>query len=223
MFDASIRQRLHHPLDRVAEAMAMRGVSPNALTGLGFAVGVGSCVAIVVDRWWLALGLWLMNRVIDGLDGSVARRVGPTRLGGFLDIMADFTIYGGMVVAIGIAVPDARVAALVVFRGYYLNGAAFLAWSSLVAEKTLSDEGTDHEGDERSLNFPAGLAEGFETILAMSIILALPGFTAPLLWVWAAIVGISIIQRFSFIVIGLSELSLTDMRAELMRRARLGQ
>lgn len=223
MFDASIRQRLHHPLDRIAEALAMRGVSPNTLTGAGFLVGVGACVAIVVDRWWLALGLWLINRLVDGLDGSVARRVGPTRLGGFLDIMADFAIYGGMVVAIGVAVPEARIAALVVFLGYYLNGAAFLAWSSLVAENTLSDKGTDHEGDDRSLNFPAGLAEGFETIAAMAIILALPGFTVPLLWIWAAIVGISIFQRFSYIVIGLSELSLTDMRAELMRRARLGQ
>ena len=151
MFDASIRQRLHHPLDRIAEAMAMRGVSPNVLTGIGFGVGVASCVAIVAGNWWLALGLWLMNRFIDGLDGSVARRVGPTRLGGFLDIMADFAIYGGMVAAIGLAVPEARVAALVVFLGYYLNGASFLAWSSLVAEKTLSDKGTDHEGDELSL------------------------------------------------------------------------
>ena len=30
-------------------------------------------------------------------------------------------------------------------------------------------------------------------------------------------------QRLSFIVIGLSELSLADMREELRRRARLGQ
>lgn len=222
MFDASIRQRLHHPLDRIAEAMAMRGVRANTLTGVGFAVGVGACVAIVADRWWLALGMWLMNRLIDGLDGSVARRVGPTRLGGFLDIMADFAIYGGMLVAIGIAVPEARVATLVVFLSYYLNGAGFLAWSSLVAEKTLSDEGTDHEGDDRSLNFPAGLAEGTETIIAMAVILAFPGFTNPLMWLWAGIVGISVIQRFSFIVIGLSELSLADMREELRRRARLG-
>ncbi len=200
----------------------MRGVRANSLTGAGFAVGVGACVSIVADRWWLALGLWLMNRLIDGLDGSVARRMGPTRLGGFIDIMADFAIYGGMLVAIGIAVPEARVASLVVFLGYYLNGAAFLAWSSLVAERTLSDEGTDHEGDERSLNFPAGLAEGTETIIAMAIILALPARTNLLMWVWAAIVGISVVQRFSFIVIGLSELSLTDMREELRRRARLG-
>ena len=57
----------------------------------------------------------------------------------------------------------------------------------------------------------------------MAVILAFPGFTNPLMWLWAGIVGISVMQRFSFIVIGLSELSLADMREELRRRARLGQ
>ena len=203
VFDSSIRQRLDLPLDRTAAAIETRGVHPNGLTGLGFVVGMGACIAIVAGAWWVALGLWILNRVIDGLDGSLARRVGPTQLGGFLDIMADFAVYSGMVVAIGLAVPEARVAALFVLFGYYLNGAAFLAWSSLVAERAVSAVGTDHEGDERSLNFPAGLAEGFETILAMSLILALPQWTVPLLWGWAFIVGISIAQRCTYIVTGL--------------------
>ena len=105
--------------------------------------------------------------------------------------------------AIGWSVPDARLAALFVLLGYYLNGAAFLAWSSLVAERAVSDVGTDHGRDERSLNFPAGLAEGFETIVSMSIILILTPWTAALMWLWALIVGISIVQRFSYIVTGL--------------------
>ena len=200
MFDASIRQRLDQPLDRLAAVVADRGVGANTLTAIGFGVGVGACGVVVAGQWWLALGLWLINRLLDGLDGSVARRVGATRLGGFLDIIADFAIYGGMVVAIGWHVPDARLAALFVFLGYYLNGAAFLAWSSLVAERALSDEGTEHAGDERSLHFPAGLAEGTETIVAMSVILVLPRLAVELLWVWAAIVAISVVQRIVQIV-----------------------
>ena len=222
MFDASIRQRLDPPLDRIAAAVATRGVHPNSITGVGFLVGVGTCVAVVADRFWLALGMWLVNRVLDGLDGAVARRIGPTRLGGFLDIMADFAVYGGMVVAIGWAIPEARVAALFVFLAYYLNGAAFLAWSSLVAEKAVSDEGSGHEGDDRSLNFPDGLAEGFETIAAMSLILLLPQWAVPLMWLWAVIVMISVVQRFSYIVVGLTEMNLARMREEFRRRSRLG-
>ena len=203
MFDSSIRQRLELPLDRTAAVIETRGIHPNTMTGFGFLVGVGACIAVVAGAWWIALGMWLVNRVIDGLDGSVARRVGPTQLGGFLDIMADFAVYSGMVVAIGLAVPEARVAALFVLFAYYLNGAAFLAWSSLVAERAVSAAGTAHDRDERSLNFPAGLAEGFETILAMSLILVLPQWTVPLLWGWALIVGISIVQRSTYIISGL--------------------
>ena len=137
MFDASIRQRLDLPLDRTAAAIETRGVHPNTMTGIGFLVGMGACIAVLAGAWWIALGMWLLNRVIDGLDGSVARRVGPTQLGGFLDIMADFAVYSGIVVAIGWAVPEARLAALFVLLAYYLNGAAFLAWSVSYTHLTL--------------------------------------------------------------------------------------
>lgn len=200
MFDAQLRQRLDQPLDSVARTMSDRGIRPNAVTGLGFAVGLAGSVAVVTGHWWIALALWLLNRTLDGLDGSIARRVGPTQLGGFLDIMADFAIYGSMVVAIGWAVPDARLAALFVFFSYYVNGAAFLAWSSLVAEKIISAAGTDHAEDERSLHFPAGLAEGGETVFAMALILAFRPFATPLMWIWAGVVTISAAQRIYMIL-----------------------
>lgn len=197
MLDAPIRQSLHQPLDAIASWLQARGISANQLTAVGFVVGVGACVAVATDRWILGLVMWLVNRLIDGLDGSIARRVGPTKLGGFLDIMADFAIYGGIVVAIGWAEPGARLAALVVFLMYYLNGSAFLAWSSLANE-------LDVDGDGRSLNFPAGLAEGFETIAAMSIILLLPReWTATAMWLWGAVVAVSVLQRMSFVAAAL--------------------
>lgn len=197
MLDAPIRQVLHQPLDTIASFFERRGISPNQLTAVGFIVGVGACVAVAADRWILGLIMWLLNRLIDGLDGSVARRVGPTKLGGFLDIMADFAIYGGIVVAIGWAEPDARLAALVLFLAYYLNGSAFLAWSSLAQELEV-------EGDGRSLHFPTGLAEGTETIVVMSVVLLARGYTEVLLWVWTGVVAISVLQRIRFVSISLA-------------------
>lgn len=57
-----------------------------------------------------------LNRLFDGLDGPVARRGGASDLGGFLDIVADFTIYAGFVVAVAVAEPSARIACLGVLR-----------------------------------------------------------------------------------------------------------
>ncbi len=198
MFDASLRERLHPGLDRIAGGLDAAGLTPNVVTGIGFVVGLGACVAVATDRWILGLIMWLLNRLIDGLDGPLARRVGETQLGGFLDIMADFAIYGGIVVAIGWSVPDARVAALVVFLTYYLNGSAFLAWSSLAQRQMLA-------GDGRSLHFPAGLAEGTETIAAMSVVLLVGSYTRELLWAWAAIVAITVVQRIRFVAVSLAD------------------
>ncbi len=194
MLDSAIRSRLKDPLDKLGAQLSARGVSPTVVTLLGLALGLLSCAAIVTEHWTAALFLWLGNRAADGLDGPAARTGshGPSDFGGFIDILADFAIYGGVVVAVGYVIPDARMAALAVLCTYYLNGSAFLAWSSL-AEKR-------HRGsDERSLQFPAGLAEGTETIVAYVVLLLFPGWAPTILWVWAALVGVTVIQRVVFV------------------------
>lgn len=190
MLDAAMRRRLDAPLDRVGARLDARGVRPNALTLAGFGIGVAACVATAFELWWLGLVLWLLNRLADGLDGPLARRRGSTDFGGFLDIVCDFAIYGGLLVSIGIARPDARIACLVVFLAYYLSGSAFLAFSSLAERRRAA-------GDGRSLHFPAGIAEGTETIIAMVVVLALPDRAEVLLWIWATLVGITLLQRIA--------------------------
>ena len=192
MFDAAFRSKLEEPLDRVAGHMSDRGVPSNAVTAVGLVIGIGACFAIAYERWWLGLILWILNRLADGIDGPIARRRGPTELGGFFDIMADFSIYGGVLIAIAIALPETRLAALVTLFAYYLSGSSFLAFSSLATKREV-------EGDGRSLVFPAGIAEGSETIAAYIVILAFPQYAEPMLWVWAALVYITLLQRFVFI------------------------
>ncbi len=192
MLDAAFRARLDGPLGRAVVPLERLGISPNAITAAGFVVGVAACVAIAYGQWWLGLVLWLTNRLGDGLDGPLARRRGATDLGGLLDIIADFAIYGGVLVAIGIALPETRVACLVVFLTYYLSGSSFLAFSSLATKRQL-------EGDGRSLQFPAGIAEGTETIAAYVLVLAFPAQAEVLLWVWAALVAITVVQRLAII------------------------
>ena len=188
-------------------------VSPNGLTVLGLATGLASAATAAAQLWWWALGLWLFSRAMDGLDGPLARRRGPTELdsteisptseaGGFLDITADFIVYGATVV--GVAVGATRqydadwLPFLLVLLAYYVNGTAFLAFSS-IAERT----GRQRE-DGRSLSFLGGLAEGTETIAVHSLWLVVPAHAGVIAIVWAAVVGVSAIQR---IVAGFRDLS----------------
>ena len=192
MLDGPIRRHIHEPLDRIGVGLEKLGLTPNQMTGIGFVIGVGACVFVATGRWYIGLGMWLLNRIVDGLDGPLARRVGPTELGGFFDIMADFAIYGGIVLAIGFHVPEARVAALVLFLMYYLNGSGFLAWSSIA-------ERLQQHDSERTFHFPTSLAEGTETIVVMSLILLIGSFTEEILWIWSAAVAISVVQRIFYV------------------------
>ncbi len=213
MLDATARRVLERPLSELARLVDRPCVRPNRLTLLGLVTGLASAATAAGQLWWWALGLWWFSRAMDGLDGPLARRRraaahGNTETshgseaGGFLDITADFVVYGATVVGVAIGATSQYDADwlpfLLVLLAYYLNGTAFLAFSS-VAERT----GRQRE-DGRSLSFHGGLAEGTETIVVHSVWLVVPAHAGMVASVWAAVVGVSAAQR---IVAGFRDLS----------------
>lgn len=189
MFDAAARRLLSPPLDAAAGALAAARVPALAVTGAGWLAGVGCCVGVAGGHWTAGLVLWLLNRLLDGLDGPLARRTGASDLGGFLDIVADFSIYAGFVVAVAVAVPGARLAAAALLTAYYVSGTAFLALSSLVERRG------GGLGDQRSLRFVGGLAEGTETIVVYVLFCLFPGHAALIAWLFTAAVAVTAVQR----------------------------
>lgn len=190
MLDARARRALAPTLDAAAARLDQLGIRPLAVTGSGWVCGLGACVAAALSWWPAALVLWLANRLLDGLDGPLARRRGATELGGFLDILADFSIYAGFVVAVAIARPEARLACLALLCAYYVSGTAFLALSGL-----LDRRGQDRFDDGRSLRFVGGLAEGTETVLVYVVFCLLPTHAAVIAWAFTAAVAITAGQR----------------------------
>ena len=192
MLDARVRAALAPTLDRAGARLARAGVPALALTGAGWLAGVGACVAAGAALWPLALVLWLTNRLLDGLDGPVARWRGATDRGGFLDIVADFSIYAGFVVGVAFAVPAARLACVVLLAAYYVSGATLLALAALLEKRR-------HEsGDGRSLRFAGGLAEGTETTIAYVLFCVFPAHAQLIAWAFAAAVIVTAVQRVSF-------------------------
>ncbi len=204
MLDASLRRLLDAPLDRVAGHLDRPGISPDRLTVLGLVTGLASAGCAAGQQWGWALVLWVVSRALDGLDGPLARRrlraapEGAGRVsgrGGFLDITADFVVYGTTVVGVAVGATAGHGAPwwpfLVVLLAYYVNGTAFLAFSS-IAERT----GRQRD-DGRSLSFLGGLAEGTETILVHALWLVLPQHAAVIATVWGTVVLVSAAQRIA--------------------------
>jgi phosphatidylglycerophosphate synthase len=194
MLDSRLRILTAPALDAAGRRLARAGVPPAVLTGAGWAAGAGACAATALRAWPVALGLWLANRLLDGLDGPTARAGGRSgEAGGFLDIVADFSVYAGIILGLAIAVPAARLGCVALLTAYYISGTAFLALSSLAERRRA------RLGDERSLRFVGGLAEGTETIAAYVLLFLLPGHAVLIVWAFTAVVAVTAAQR---VVIG---------------------
>jgi phosphatidylglycerophosphate synthase len=171
--------------------LAAAGVPPATLTAAGWAAGAGASAAAALAAWPAALALWLANRVLDGLDGATARAMGrASEAGGFLDIVADFSVYAGIVLGVAVALPAARLACVALLTAYYISGTAFLALSSLAERR-----GDPVLRDERSLRFAGGLAEGTETIAVYVVLFLLPRHATVIIWAFTTAVAITAVQR----------------------------
>ena len=205
MFDRRARILCSPALDLLAGRLGRLGVRANLVTGSGWLVGVGACVAVGFRLWALALTGWLLNRLLDGLDGAIARRRGATDFGAYLDVVADFSIYSGFIVALAIARPEARVASAVLLGAYYLSGVALLGGAALL------DRHNVVRSDERGVRFMGGLAEGLETIFAYVLILLAPTLIVAVEWIFAAMVLVTAIQRLTYVHHALGDTAASDV------------
>lgn len=99
----ALRERVRGLAIPVARGLGRLGLTPNALTLIGF---LGTCVAAgaAAGQWWLAAGiLVLVFGIFDLFDGTLARATGrATKLGAFFD--STFDRAGEAVVYVGIAI-----------------------------------------------------------------------------------------------------------------------
>ncbi|MBU0800018.1 MAG: CDP-alcohol phosphatidyltransferase family protein, partial [Alphaproteobacteria bacterium] len=98
MLDQTFRRLIDPPLNMIAAALAPH-ISANMLTLIGFILALLCFGALAAGAYMGALALLLCNRLLDGLDGPVARHSarGATDFGGYIDIVTDFIFYGGFV------------------------------------------------------------------------------------------------------------------------------
>jgi phosphatidylglycerophosphate synthase len=98
-----VRARVRGIAIPIALALGRLGLSPNALTLIGFGVAVVAALAASLQAWILAGVLVIVGGVFDLFDGALARATGRvSRLGGFLDSVFDRS--GESILYIGIAI-----------------------------------------------------------------------------------------------------------------------
>jgi phosphatidylglycerophosphate synthase len=191
LLDAKLRPLIDPPLNAVGRALAGAGVTANALTFTGLALGLGGAAAIAFGHIGWGLALIIANRLADGLDGAVARARGPSDLGGYFDIVADFAFYVSVPVGFGILGAANTLPALVLVASFVLTGVSFLAFAVIAGKRGA----TTQAHGKKSFFYSTGLAEGAETIAVFIAMCLWPAWFAPLAYGYAALCTLTVFQR----------------------------
>jgi phosphatidylserine synthase len=199
-----VKAHLLAPLSAsLAVRLGRRGALP--ITAAGLAVGLAAALAAAFGAFPAALGLWLLNRLLDGLDGEVARRLGSVDdRGGYLDLLADLVVYAavplgaaaGVTAVFGgealVTSPATWPLTASLLAAYYVNLGSYAVLAALLEKR---GRGAASRGDPTSIVLPAGIVEGTETVVLVAAMLAFPGLLPLWLGLGTALVAATAAQR----------------------------
>jgi phosphatidylglycerophosphate synthase len=194
MLDRNINQSLQGPLKALARQLHRMGIQPDHLTWAGFAVGLLAVPLIATGHTHWALLAMALNRLADGLDGTLARLTTPTDRGAFLDIALDFLFYASIPLAFALANPaDNALAAAVLLFGFMGTGSSFLAFAVLAAKRQL----TNTQYPAKGFFYLGGLTEATETLAVFTLMCLRPDWFAPLAYGFAALCALTTVTRIA--------------------------
>lgn len=193
MFDERLRDTKEAVFISLALGLRLNRVHPLWLTAVAFLFGLVAAVFLWQQAYVWGLLFWWLNRIFDGLDGTVARvEKLQTDLGGYLDILADFVIYALIPISLVLALPStpAFIALAFLLSAFYINGASWMYLSAILEKRRWL-----HPGQKTSVNMPAGLIGGGETIVFYSIFIIWPDWLVYLFPLMGLLVCATVLQR----------------------------
>jgi phosphatidylglycerophosphate synthase len=191
MLDPLLRRWIDPSLTRAGAWLARRDMSANAFSVTGLAIGLAAVPLLAWGRYEMALVVILLNRLIDGLDGAIARHKGSSPFGGYLDIMCDMGFYAAVPIGFALARPDNALWAALLLASFVCTASSFLGRAVLAVQRGEPDDGAR---GAKSFFHAAGIVEGTETIIAFVLFCLFPAafpwlagaFAALCLWTAAA-------------------------------------
>lgn len=192
MLDRAANAALMPLLQAGARSLVRAGVSADAVSVAGFAVGMAAAAAIALQAYALGLALLLASRLADGLDGPVARLTQPTDRGAFLDITLDFLFYASIPLAFALADPAANaLPAAVLLAAFIGTGSSFLAFAVLAQKRGLASDAYPNKG----LYYLGGLTEATETLICFALMCVWPDRFAWWAYGFAALCALTVATR----------------------------
>mgnify|MGYP000845991588 FL=1 len=193
MIDAKLLPLQRRMLRPMALGLVTFGVRADQVTITGFLVGIVALPLLASEQYIWALVFILLNRLLDGIDGEVARLTITTDRGAFLDIALDFVFYALIPLGFALAnVTENALAAAVLLAAFVGTGSSFLAFSLMAEKRKLHAQKFPSKG----LYYLGGLTEGAETIAVFVAFCLWPNLFTPLAYGFAFACGLTTLSRW---------------------------
>ena len=193
MIDAKLLPLQRRLLRPIALGLVTFGVRADQVTITGFLLGIIALPLLASQQYTWALVFILLNRVLDGIDGEVARLTIATDRGAFLDIALDFVFYALIPLGFALAnVTENALAAAVLLAAFVGTGSSFLAFSLMAQKRKLHAQKFPRKG----LYYIGGLTEGAETIAVFVAFCLWPDLFTPLAYGFAFACGLTTLSRW---------------------------
>ena len=158
MLDSHGHRYLQPLLNLIARQCLRAGVSANALTLGGLALGVTAalCIALGAPAAGVAM-LWLSG-LVDAADGTLARMTRPSVLGAVMDVTFDRVVEVAVIIALAWRHADARLVLLLLTAVIVVAMSLFLSMAAALANRSA-----------KSFHYAPGFAERTEGFLFLSV------------------------------------------------------
>lgn len=192
MLDRYTIKVIRWPINTAAKLVDKAGITADQVTLFGFMLGLMCFPALALQEYNIALVFILLNRILDAVDGAVARIQGITDSGGFLDITLDFLFYSLVPFGFVVADPSANaVAGAFLIFSFIGTGSSFLAFAIMAGKRNIENPVYQH----KSLYYMGGLTEGTETIGCFILLCLFPTYFATIAYTFAALCWITTTTR----------------------------
>ena len=191
MLDKKINFFFKPILTKIATIFIKYRFTPNQITLFSLILGIICFILLSMGMIYIALFFFILNRLFDGLDGTLARLTNPTDLGGFYDIISDFFIYA--LLPFGFILYDGNnfLSMSLLLTSFIGTCSTFLTTAWIFEKKKVQIE----QLSKKSFYYSEGLIEGSETIIFFILMFIFYEVASLIAWVFALLCFLTAIIR----------------------------
>ena len=191
MLDQKFNLILKPILTKIAKILIKSGYSSNQITLFGFILGIFCFIFLSFGMIYIALSFFILNRIFDGIDGTIARHTKPTDLGGFYDIISDFLIYALLPFGFILFNNDNFLSMSLLLTSFIGTSSTFLTAAWIVEKNKIQIS----QLSKKSFYYSEGLIEGTETVFLFILMFIFYDVASIIAWIFAALCFITVVLR----------------------------